>query len=189
MTALSSGEAELYAVVKASCEGLGIRAYGLDLGMSLHGNVYTDSSAALGILDRTGLGRTNHLHTQALWIQEVERLRRLTFAKVRGEQNPADLMAKYLCRLLVNRHSDFLNAQFADGRASSAPSLNSFEPNHVLIPQELLQHIDAHEAKDVSMMMGDYAGMPRAAANEHGSERGSYGPGGGELHTSRDDCL
>ena len=89
--ALSSGEADLYAVVKASCEGLGVKAYAEDLGMTYHGNLYTDSSAALGILQRTGLGKMKHVHTQALWVQETQRLRRLRYAKVRGEQNPADM--------------------------------------------------------------------------------------------------
>ena len=63
--ALSSGEAELYAVVTASAEGLGVKACGEDLGSPLKGDVYTDSSAALGIVQRSGIGRMKHLHTTA----------------------------------------------------------------------------------------------------------------------------
>jgi hypothetical protein len=47
--ALSSAEAELYAMVAASAETLAIIAYAADLGISLGGEVYADSSAALGI--------------------------------------------------------------------------------------------------------------------------------------------
>ena len=47
--ALSSAEAELYAMVAASAETLAIIAYATDLGISLGGEVYADSSAALGI--------------------------------------------------------------------------------------------------------------------------------------------
>ena len=49
VVALSSAEAELYAMVAASAETLAIMAYARDLGMTLGGEVYADSSAALGI--------------------------------------------------------------------------------------------------------------------------------------------
>ena len=50
--ALSSAEAELYAMVAAFAETLAAIAYAQDLGTSLVGEVYTDSSAALGITRR-----------------------------------------------------------------------------------------------------------------------------------------
>ena len=49
VVALSSAEAELYAMVAASAESLAMIAYVWDLGMFIAGEVYTDSSAALGI--------------------------------------------------------------------------------------------------------------------------------------------
>ena len=55
--ALSSAEAELYAMVAASAETLAIIAYASDLGMSIGGEVYADSSAALGITQRIGIGK------------------------------------------------------------------------------------------------------------------------------------
>ena len=37
--------------------------------MQLDGIIFTNSSAALGIVIRTGLERMKHLHTQPLWVQ------------------------------------------------------------------------------------------------------------------------
>ena len=75
--ALSSAEAELYALVAASAEALGLQAYAVDLGMSLTPRIMTDASAALGIAQRRGLGKVRHVQTQALWVQEVRLTGRL----------------------------------------------------------------------------------------------------------------
>ena len=69
--ALSSAEAELYALVAVSAEALGLVAYAKDLGIFLKGTMYTDASAALGIAQRRGLGRVRHVQTQALWVQQA----------------------------------------------------------------------------------------------------------------------
>ena len=53
---LSSGEAEYYGVVKASGIALGQQSLMLDLGMKVGVRVWTDSSAAMGICGRSGLG-------------------------------------------------------------------------------------------------------------------------------------
>ena len=52
VVALSSAEAELYALVSASSEGLGLLAYGKDMGIQMEPCVMTDASAALGNKDR-----------------------------------------------------------------------------------------------------------------------------------------
>ena len=49
LVALSSAEAELYAMVAASAETLAMAAYAKDLGLSLECELFCDSSAALGI--------------------------------------------------------------------------------------------------------------------------------------------
>ena len=68
---------------------MGKKCYGQDFVMKLDGNVFTDSSAALGIVNRTGLGRMKHLHTQSLWVQDAQTTQRLEYVKVKGEQVPA----------------------------------------------------------------------------------------------------
>ena len=70
VVALSSGEAELYALVKAATQANGIASLLQDFGMATNITIHTDSTAALGIANRKGLCKTNHIAVQWLWIQE-----------------------------------------------------------------------------------------------------------------------
>ncbi len=56
--ALSSGEAELAALVKCSCETIVVLQLADDWGASLEGEAYVDSLAALGVVARKGAGRS-----------------------------------------------------------------------------------------------------------------------------------
>ena len=96
VVALSSAEAELYAMVAASAESMAIQAYAADLGISSKSELYTDRSAALGIAKRAGIGKVRYLRTQGLWIQETRISGRITYKKVLGEKNPSDLLTKYV---------------------------------------------------------------------------------------------
>ena len=90
------GESDLYAALKASAEGLGAMSVLSDLGWYVKGEVWGDAGATLGIINRRGLGKTRHIDTGHLWIQEVAAKGRLKFEKVLGRDNPADLYTKYL---------------------------------------------------------------------------------------------
>ncbi len=127
VVALSSAEAELYAMVAASAETLAIQSYARDLGMELQGEVYTDASAALGISQRAGLGKVRHLRTQGLWVQEARVAGRLSYKKILGTKNPADILTKHVGADLLARHLETLGAEFQDGRADAAPGLSSVE--------------------------------------------------------------
>ena len=63
-----------------------------DLGASMGGEVYVDSSAALGISQRCGIGKVRHLRRQGLWVQEARHTGRLAYRKVLGTKNPADVL-------------------------------------------------------------------------------------------------
>ena len=54
--------------------------------------IYADSSAALGIADRRGSGKLRHINIGLLWIQEKQHRQEMECKKVKGEENPADLM-------------------------------------------------------------------------------------------------
>ena len=118
---LSSAEAELYGLVKGTTEALGIQAWGRDLGIDMAVRMHADSEAAIGICRRSGIGRVRHLAVGQLWVQEG--LRRGDFAlyKVRGNQNPADVLTKHVPRDVLDRHLRTLGLARADGRAASAP--------------------------------------------------------------------
>ena len=65
-TALSSGEAEFAGVIRGSGQGLGYQALLEDLGIKAPLRVWTDSSAAIGICSRQGLGKMRRLDTHTL---------------------------------------------------------------------------------------------------------------------------
>ena len=83
-------------MVAASAETLALIAYAVDLGIALEGEVYTDSSAALGISQRAGIGKVRHLRTQGLWVQECRVTGRLVYHKFLGSKNPSDVLTKHV---------------------------------------------------------------------------------------------
>ena len=121
---LSSGEAEYYGLVKAAGAGLGHQSLMDDLNLRLPVRAWTDSSAALGIASRSGLGKLRHLETHTLWLQEEVRTGAITVKKVRGEVNPADLFTKHLpSREKVHQLLGLFGCEYRDGRAASPPLL------------------------------------------------------------------
>ncbi len=121
---LSSGEAEFYGLVKASGVGLGFQALLADLGCQLPCRVWTDSSAAMGVVGRQGLGKLRHLDTHSLWVQQAARSGRIVVKKVRGDDNPADLFTKHLAsKERVDALVRLLGCDFGEGRPSAAPEL------------------------------------------------------------------
>ena len=67
-----------------------------DFGLKATCEILGDASTALGIIHRKGLGKTRHIDTGHLWIQQKAAEKALVFAKVLGRDNPADLFTKYL---------------------------------------------------------------------------------------------
>ena len=121
--ALSSGEAELYSLVRASCEGLGMMAMARDLGHEKTGSVYTDASAALGIVGRAGLGRLRHIDVQHLWVQRCAAEKALLYNKIGGSINPADAATKSVEGWRLKEHMERVGLTVLDGRATSVPEL------------------------------------------------------------------
>ena len=123
---LSSGEAEFYGVVRGAGQGLGYQALLEDLGVSVPLRVWTDSSAALGICSRQGLGKLRHIDTHTLWVQQAVRSKRIDLKKVLGEENPADLFTKHsLSKERLDKLVNLFDCQFREGRAKSAPALRT----------------------------------------------------------------
>ena len=121
---LSSGEAEYYGLVKAAGAGLGHQSLMLDIGVKLPVVAWTDSSAAIGIASRSGLGKLRHLETHTLWLQEKVRTKAILVRKVRGEVNPADLFTKHLpSREKVHQLLGLFGCEYREGRAAAAPLL------------------------------------------------------------------
>jgi len=94
--ALSSAEAEFYAMTKGAAYGLGMQAYYQDLGMTVPLELHTDSSAGKAFAERRGLGRLRHVQTRFLWLQDRIAMKHLSLHKVLGTENPADILTKQL---------------------------------------------------------------------------------------------
>ena len=121
---LSSGEAEYYGVVKAMGVSMGQQALMSDLGIKVKCRVWTDSSAAIGVANRSGLGKIRHLETHTLWVQQHVRSGVVELRKVCGKVNPADLFTKYLESFdRIYNLLQLFGCEYRDGRAAPAPLL------------------------------------------------------------------
>ena len=121
---LSSGEAELVAAVKASCELIGILQMSSEWGTEAEGEVFVDSTAALAITQRKGNGKMRHVRVGMLWIQEQAEEGGLRYRKVDGSLNPADLMTKgSLTEAIVKRHVLESSCRWEHGRADASLKL------------------------------------------------------------------
>ena len=94
--ALSVGEAEYYALIKAAAEGLGLVALAKDLGFDFKLRIWVDSNTAKAITSRLGLGKVRHMEVRYLWAQEALRKKRFEVRKIKGDENPADVLTKAL---------------------------------------------------------------------------------------------
>ena len=123
--ALSSGEAEVVGVTRACAVALGFRSLLSDLGLQrVTSRVWTDSSAAIGVCKRQGLGKLRHLDTQMLWVQQRVRNNDLDLYYVPGEKNPADIFTKpNIPQARMESLLHCLGCEFQEGRPASAPEL------------------------------------------------------------------
>ena len=111
---MSSAEAELYGIVKATVQGMGLQSVARDLGEEIIMDIHTDSSAAIGVCNRKGV---RHLDTNLLWIQDKVKQGVLKINKVHGETNPADLCAKHLDSSKMLEHLGVNGCAICAGRA------------------------------------------------------------------------
>ena len=121
--ALSSGEAEYYAALKGASQALGFQSMLRDIGVNTTVTLFSDSSAARGIIHRTGLGKLRHLETGYLWLQAAVAKKRLSVRKVNGAENPADLFTKFLSSGDMWKHLEYLQMSAESGRSDLVPKI------------------------------------------------------------------
>ena len=99
--------------------------------------MWPDSSAAIGIRDRQGLGKLRHVDTHTLWIQQAVRTGRVDLRKVLGEENPADLLTKHsLSRERLEKLVALHGCKYLAGRAASAPKMREGEATRTTMASE-----------------------------------------------------
>jgi hypothetical protein len=128
--ALSSGEAEFYALVKAASQGLGLRAMLDDLGVGMRLKIMdkkirikTDASAARGMALRKGLGPVRHIEVGQLWIQDKVNSGDIGIEKIGGKINLADTLTKHSDSGSLETHISGTCLQFRTGRHHEAPDV------------------------------------------------------------------
>ena len=94
-----------------------------DLGFHASITLFTDSSAAKGIIHRAGLGKLRHLETGYLWLQAAVKAKRLQVRKVLGTENPADLLTKHLSAGDMWKTLEKLSMSPEEGRAGAVPQI------------------------------------------------------------------
>ena len=119
--ALSSGEAELAAVVRGATEGLGLASIMADFGQKCHISLRSDATAAIGMCKRQGLGRVRHLATADLWVQQRVRKGDFSLHKHPGKDNPADVLTKFQGRGAMMHLLNLMSFKPMGGRPSIAP--------------------------------------------------------------------
>ncbi len=167
---LSSGEAEFNGVIRGAGQGLGYQALLRDLGIDLPLRVWTDSSAAIGICSRQGLGRLRHLDTHTLWIQQAVRTGRIQLKKVDGAENPADLLTKHsISRDKMLQLVKLYDCEYRDGRAASAPQLRKGGSNKVTMAEADAElHHTEHLADGLASEQEGPRGIARMPHTEMG---------------------
>ena len=134
VVALSSAEAELYSLVRASSETMVL--------ISMYKDRHThewiwfwETQAQLSPLWPTRVGKLKHLDTIYLWTQEETAKGDLNFKKVAGVDNGADLFTKTLSWTEKQSHIHKLSSQFVQNEIT----VNYFGawPNGVNLPRIL----------------------------------------------------
>lgn len=86
-------------------------------------DIMTDASAALGMVEREGVGKVRHIDVGILWLQQKWLHIIVMFSKVLGTLNTADMMTKSLNREKSDQLMQDLNGEYKTGRAGNAVKL------------------------------------------------------------------
>ena len=106
--------------MKCICELIGILQMADEWEMPLRGELFADSSAALGVVGRKGAGKLRHVRVGQLWIQEKAENGDLQYHKVRGDSNVADVLTKPLREIDYDKYLAVAGMYRASGRARLA---------------------------------------------------------------------
>ena len=118
VVSLSSAEAEYYGLCKGATTTMFLKHMLETWGYHVKMSMRADSSSAISLSSRTGVGKTKHVQARYLWLQQHTRDGSLVVEKVHGKKNPADLLTKVLDRKTIVAHLTRLNFErFCDRSA------------------------------------------------------------------------
>ena len=114
---LSSGESELYHLVKGAAVELSVQSLLKSWGIEVKLNIYRDCSAVSSFSNRRGLGKQRHVQTRCLWIQERFAKKHISIHKIAGTDNRSDIMTKAFSKPLLHKRLKKIHFVFRDGNA------------------------------------------------------------------------
>ena len=121
--ALSSGEAELYALTRGVSQCLGIQSMLMDLGIELDIRVMTDATTGKAIASRRGLGKLRHIATHELWIQDLVLRGCVQLIKIKNVFNSSDCFTKHLNKESLDEAISQFQHRLEERRSEVAPEL------------------------------------------------------------------
>ena len=116
--ALSSGEAELYAIGLGVQEALFVKSLLMESGLAKGVNLtcHTDSTSGKSMATRYGLGKkTKHIELRYLYMQELVNSGALRISKIGTKANQSDLLTKHLSGETTALHTATLGIQDPKG--------------------------------------------------------------------------
>jgi hypothetical protein len=114
IVALSSAEAELYAITICASEALGIAELLRELHFIVDVRIGTDSDAARAITGRSGAGALKHVELRRLCVQDWVKTERLSIHRQDGHSNVADLLTKFLAEARTRMLAQRIGMRFSD---------------------------------------------------------------------------
>ena len=92
-----------------------------DVGVKIIIRLMTDSTAALGISKRRGIGKVRHIELNQLWLQEKVSGGDIEVKKVKGTENIADALTTYLDQEGLRWHNEKIGLSREEGIHDIAP--------------------------------------------------------------------
>ena len=140
--------AELAACIKTSSEAFGILQLAAGMGRTAEGEVFVDSSAALGVVHRKGNGKLRHIRVGQLWVQQTAEDEVLTYKKINGKENPADLCTKNLTQAAIDNGLKKIEMAIRSGRAELGLEANYVKEADVLQKIKKVSWADLQEEEE-----------------------------------------
>ncbi len=106
--AQSSGESEFYGGVSGVSGAIGLKHILDFVGMPVVIVLHMDSSAARGVMQRSGVGKIRHLEVKTLWVQQLVHDKHVKIRTVKGLENPSDIGTKVLPAATLEKLSNIM---------------------------------------------------------------------------------
>ena len=120
VVALSTGEAEFYALLTAASEALGEQSIAREWDVKLDIHIWFDATAGAAMSSRRGLGRVKHIHTAFLWIQAYVTEGLIRLGKKHTSENYADVLTKPVSASLMSWMIRQMGYVYKSGRSEMA---------------------------------------------------------------------